>query len=173
MAEGSGSGDAGRNTGGAHADGKEADKRLAIELIAAYTSRDPGAVRAVVGRIEPTASPGVGSELKILASFLTLRAREAGVVWGPEDARTAVGSTIAGILEPEHEFAVVASMAAFADGDVEEATKLTNGDDTILLHMLAAYAAGLGGEVYRPAELLATLRIATGIVDEPPDADRE
>ncbi|SKA29683.1 hypothetical protein SAMN02745673_03752 [Marinactinospora thermotolerans DSM 45154] len=137
--------------------------QLAISLVDAYVRKDRDAVGAAVAEAERSGGiDDVTSELKVYASFLTRRVQETGVVWKPADSREAVARTVADILEPELEFAVVTAWEAHSVGEHEAAERFTRGDPLVFLHMLAAFCAAIGQAVYKPAELISTLRIASG-----------
>ncbi|MFC3999172.1 hypothetical protein ACFOVU_24855 [Nocardiopsis sediminis] len=139
-------------------------KQRAISLVDAYVRKDADALAheadAIGGDIDP-----VASELKVFASFLTRRVQETGVVWKPADSREAVAAAVADLLPPEVEFAVVTAWEAYSVGEEEIAEHYTNGDPMVRVHMLAAFCAAIGTAVYKPAELIVTLRIATGLAD--------
>ncbi|GAB3212530.1 hypothetical protein ACQEU5_15965 [Marinactinospora thermotolerans] len=137
--------------------------QLAISLVDAYVRKDRDAVGTAVAEAERSGRiDDVTSELKVYASFLTRRVQETGVVWKPADSREAVARTVADILEPELEFAVVTAWEAHSVGEHEAAERFTRGDPLVFLHMLAAFCAAIGQAVYKPAELISTLRIASG-----------
>ncbi|MFC7330056.1 hypothetical protein [Marinactinospora rubrisoli] len=145
-------------------DRANAVKHLAIALIDAYVRREPADLAAAVkGITDADAVAAATSELKVYASFLTRRVQETGVVWKPADAREAVARAVADLLEPELEFAVINTWEAYSVGEEEIAQRFTRGDPLVFLHMLAAFSAAIGRAVYSPAELVSTLRIASGI----------
>lgn len=142
----------------------ERAKRLAITLIDCYTRKDrEGLQQAAAGAADDIAD--VTSELKVFASLLTRRVQETGVVFKPADSREAVAGAVADMLPPEVEFAVVTAWEAYSVGEEETAERFTNGDPTVYMHMLAAFASAIGLAVYKEAELVSTLRIAAGLED--------
>ncbi|MDA0564980.1 hypothetical protein LG943_11705 [Streptomonospora sp. S1-112] len=135
-------------------------KRLAIALVDSYVRKD----RDLLARTAEEAAAdtdGTVSELKVFAAFLARRVEETGVVWKPADSRDAVAAAVADMLPPEVEFAVITAWEAYAVGEEAAAERLSNGDPAVYLHMLAAFSAAVGQAVYKPAELISTLRIAT------------
>ncbi|MUL43031.1 hypothetical protein FZ103_17950 [Streptomonospora sp. PA3] len=142
-------------------DDTDRTKQLAITLIDAYVRKDSDLLDRTVAEIGADSEAAV-SELKVFGSFLSRRVQETGVVWKPADSREAVASTVADMLAPEVEFAVITAWEAYSLGEEEAAERFTNGDPAIYLHMLAAFSAAIGQAVYKPAELISTLRIATG-----------
>jgi len=147
--------------------GADRVKRLAIGLIDAYVRSDADGVQRTAADVAAAdaAVDGVTSELKVFASFLTRRVQETGVVWKPADSREAVAAAVADLLPPELEFAVVTAWEAHSVGEEEVAERFTNGDPMVRAHMLAAFCAAVGRAVYKPAELISTLRIATGLAE--------
>ncbi|MBB6172800.1 hypothetical protein HNR23_002860 [Nocardiopsis mwathae] len=139
-------------------------KQLAVTLVDAYVRKDADALAAAVAGIGG-ATAEVTSDLKVFAAFLTRRVQETGVVWKPADAREAVAAAVADMLPPEIEFAVVTAWEAYSVGEEAVAERFTNGDPVVYVHMLAAFCAAIGGAVYKPAELISTLRIAAGLGD--------
>ncbi|RCV50182.1 hypothetical protein [Marinitenerispora sediminis] len=139
-------------------------KHLAIALIDAYVRRESADLAAAVeGITGAEAVAAATSELKVYASFLTRRVQETGMVWKPADSREAVARAVADLLEPEVEFAVINAWEAYSVGEEEAAERFTRGDPLVFMHMLAAFSAAVGRAVYSPAELVSTLRIASGI----------
>ncbi|GAB3453343.1 hypothetical protein GCM10027570_32420 [Streptomonospora sediminis] len=136
-------------------------KQLAITLVDAYVRKDRDLLDRTVTEVGDDTDSAV-SELKVFGSFLSRRVQETGVVWKPADSREAVASTVADMLPPEVEFAVITVWEAYSVGEEEAAERFTNGDPAIYLHMLAAFSAAIGQAVYNPTELISTLRIATG-----------
>lgn len=138
-------------------------KSLAIALIEAYVEGDSG---GVVGRAAEIADRGgtdrAISDLKVFAAFLARRIQETGIAWQPSDSREAVAHTVADRLPPELEFAVVTAWEAHSVGEDEAAERLSRGDPQVRLHMLAAFCAAVGQAVYEPADLIETLRLASG-----------
>ncbi|WP_017539281.1 hypothetical protein [Nocardiopsis halophila] len=136
----------------------------AVVLIDAYVRSDRDALSEAAARIQEEGDTGtVTSELRVFAAFLTRRVQETGVSYRPADSREAVARTVADLLPPELEFAVVTAWEAHSVGEEEAAERLSNGDPMVQVHMLAAFCAGVGRAVYKPAELVSTLRIAAGI----------
>ncbi|MFD0774417.1 hypothetical protein ACFQZ2_10810 [Streptomonospora algeriensis] len=142
-------------------DDTDRTKQLTITMVDAYVRKDRDLLDRTVAEIGDDTDTAF-SELKIFGSFLSRRVQETGVVWKPADSREAVASTVADMLAPEVEFAVITAWEAHSVGEEETAERFTNGDPTVYLHMLAAFAAAIGQAVYKPAELISTLRIATG-----------
>ncbi|MDT0304728.1 hypothetical protein [Streptomonospora wellingtoniae] len=142
-------------------DDTDRTKQLAITLVDAYVRKDRDLLDSTLADIGDDTDATV-SELKVFGSFLSRRVQETGVVWKPADSREAVASTVADMLPPEVEFAVITVWEAYSVGEEEAAERFTNGDPAIYLHMLAAFSAAIGLAVYKPAELISTLRIATG-----------
>ncbi|RNL87382.1 hypothetical protein [Halostreptopolyspora alba] len=140
-------------------------QQTAIALIDAYVRKDRAAVERAASEAADEAS-AVTSELKVIASFLTRRVQETGVVWKPADSREAVARAVADLLPPELEFAVVTAWEARSVGEEEAAERLSQGDPMVFVHMLAAFSSAVGQAVYKPAELISTLRIAMGQDDE-------
>lgn len=144
-------------------------KEQAIDLVDAYARRDRTALEAAVASLEPDAPGGgageVTSELKVFAAFLTRRVQETGVVWKPADSREAVARAVADMLPPEQEFAVSTAWEAYSVGEEEIAERFTRGDPLIFIHMLAAFCSAVGQAVYKPGELVSTLRIVTGLAE--------
>ncbi|QBI55307.1 hypothetical protein [Streptomonospora litoralis] len=136
-------------------------KQLAITLVDAYVRKDRDLLDQTVAEVGDD-TEGAVSELKVFGSFLSRRVQETGVVWKPADSREAVASAVADMLPPEVEFAVITVWEAYSLGEEEAAERFTNGDPTVYLHMLAAFSAAIGQAVYKPAELISTLRIASG-----------
>ncbi|MBB4933133.1 hypothetical protein F4561_003953 [Lipingzhangella halophila] len=136
-------------------------QQTAIALIDAYVRKDRAALEQVADEAAADAS-AVTSELKVIATFLTRRVQETGVVWKPADSREAVARAVADLLPPEVEFAVVTAWEAHSIGEEEAAERLSQGDPMVFVHMLAAFASAVGQAVYKPAELISTLRIAMG-----------
>ncbi|GAA1780232.1 MULTISPECIES: hypothetical protein [Streptomonospora] len=145
-------------------DDTDRTKQLAITLVDAYVRKDRDLLDSTLADIGDDTDTTV-SELKVFGSFLSRRVQETGVVWKPADSREAVASTVADMLPPEVEFAVITVWEAYSVGEEEAAERFTNGDPAIYLHMLAAFSAAIGQAVYKPAELISTLRIATGGAD--------
>ncbi|GAA3724102.1 hypothetical protein [Salinactinospora qingdaonensis] len=144
--------------------GTDDAKRIAIDLIDAYAGRERQSLdTAIAVIVEGGHTEAVTSELKVFASFLTRRVQETGVVWKPADSREAVARAVADLLEPEVEFAVVTAWEAYSLGEHEIAERFSQGDPLIFVHMLAAFAAAIGRAIYSRAELVSTLRIASGI----------
>ncbi|MDS1271150.1 hypothetical protein RIF23_12680 [Lipingzhangella sp. LS1_29] len=141
-------------------------KHRTITLVEAYVAKDATAVAEAVDAIDTeervTASI---SELKVLASFLTRRVQDTGVAWQPADAREAVARAVADLLEPEVELAVVSTWEAYSVGERAAAEHFTQGDPLVFAHMLAAFTAAIGQAVYTPTELMATLRMASGLAE--------
>ncbi|GAA1109620.1 hypothetical protein [Nocardiopsis composta] len=145
---------------------------LAIEIIDAYVRSDRGALAEAAARVEEEgAVDPVTSELRVFTAFLTRRVQETGVVYKPADSREAVAAAVADMLPPELEFAVVTVWEAYSVGEEEAAERLSHGDPMVAVHMLAAFCAAVGRAVYRPAELISTLRIAAGVSEEGPDQE--
>ncbi|GAA4909875.1 hypothetical protein [Streptomonospora salina] len=142
-------------------DDTDPTKQLAITLVDAYVRKDRDLLDRTVAEIGDSTDTAI-SELKVFGSFLSRRVQETGVVWKPADSREAVASTVADMLAPEVEFAVITAWEAHSVGEEEAAEHFTNGDPAVYLHMLSAFAAAIGQAVYKPAELISTLRIATG-----------
>lgn len=145
-------------------DDAQYSKRTAINLIEAYVHADRGRVREL-SDIGGGDREAVISELKVFAAFLTRRVQETGMVWKPADSREAVARAVANMVEPEVEFAVVSVWEAYSVGEHEAAEALARGDRLVFVHMLAAFSAAVGAAVYKPAELLSTLRIAAGLAE--------
>ncbi|MDA8370578.1 MAG: hypothetical protein M0026_12030 [Nocardiopsaceae bacterium] len=139
-------------------------KQLAITLIDSYVRKDRDGLDRTVADVGSKVADVI-SELKVFAAFLTRRVQETGVAWKPADSREAVAATAADMLPPEVEFAVVTAWEAHSVGEEETAERFTNGDPMVRVHMLAAFCAAIGRAVYKPAELISTLRIATGLTD--------
>ncbi|MDA2805170.1 hypothetical protein [Nocardiopsis suaedae] len=136
----------------------------AVTLIDAYVRSDREALLAAAERVSGEGGTDlVASELRIFATFLTRRVQETGVSYRPADSREAVARTVADLLPPELEFAVVTAWEAHSVGEEEAAERLANGDPMVQVHMLAAFCAAVGRAVYKPAELVSTLRLAAGI----------
>ncbi|WP_017627213.1 hypothetical protein [Nocardiopsis chromatogenes] len=136
----------------------------AVALIDAYVRSDREALLAAAERVSEEGDTDlVASELRIFATFLTRRVQETGVSYRPADSREAVARTVADLLPPELEFAVVTAWEAHSVGEEEAAERLANGDPMVQVHMLAAFCAAVGRAVYKPAELVSTLRLAAGI----------
>ncbi|ASU83088.1 hypothetical protein CDO52_10125 [Nocardiopsis gilva YIM 90087] len=146
------------------ADNADRVKQLAVTLVDAYVRKDRDGLEGAVAGIGDDAAE-VTSDLKVFATFLTRRVQETGVVWKPADAREAVAAAVADMLAPEIEFAVVTVWEAYSLGEEEAAERFTNGDPVIYVHMLAAFCAAIGQAVYKPAELISTLRIACGLAE--------
>ncbi|GAB3488377.1 hypothetical protein [Nocardiopsis coralliicola] len=147
---------------------------LAIATIDAYVRTDREALAAAVAAIEaegPAEIELVASELRVFTAFLTRRVQETGVVYKPSDSREAVASAVADLLPPEVEFAVVTAWEAHSVGEDEAAERLANGDPLVPVHMFAAFCAAVGRAVYRPAELISTLRIASGVAEDGPPGE--
>ncbi len=136
-------------------------QQTAIALIDAYVQQDRAAVEQAADDAAADAT-AVISELKVIASFLTRRVQETGVVWKPADSREAVARAVADLLPPELEFAVSTAWEAHSVGESEAADRLSQGDPMVFVHMLAAFSSAMGQAVYKPAELISTLRIAMG-----------
>ncbi|WP_046469123.1 hypothetical protein [Allosalinactinospora lopnorensis] len=142
-------------------DDAEGVQQTAIALIDAYVRKDSAAIERAAAEAADDVD-GVTSELKVIASFLTRRVQETGVVWKPADSREAVARAVADLLPPEVEFAVVTAWEAHSVGEKETAERFTRGDPTVFMHMLAAFSSAIGQAVYKPAELISTLRIVMG-----------
>ena len=112
---------------------------VALDLIDAYVRAD----RRMIGE----RSAGISAE--------------AGEPWRAADSREAVARTVADLLEPEVEFAVVSAWEAYAIGEHEAAWVRAHGDPLVFVHMLAAFSAAIGTAVYGREELLPTLRRVT------------
>lgn len=141
-------------------------KLRATTLVEAYVAKDATAVAEAVQAIVVADQTAASiSELKVLAAFLTRRVQETGVAWQPSDAREAVARAVADLVEPEVELAVVSAWEAHSLGESATAEHFTQGDPLIFTHMLAAFTAAIGQAIYSPEELIATLRIASGLAE--------
>lgn len=142
----------------------EGMKSRTISLVEAYVERDADGVEERSAAILRDGGVDAAiSDLKVFAAFLARRVQETGLAWRPSDSREAVSRTVADMLPPEIELAVVSAWEAHALGEEEAAEQFTLGDPQIRLHMLAAFCAAIGQAVYEPAELISTLRLAAGL----------
>ncbi|GAA3967110.1 hypothetical protein FOF52_10790 [Thermobifida alba] len=140
-------------------------KTVALDLIDAYARADRRMVGERSAGISAETGERVASELKVFGAFLSRRVRETGVPWRPADSREAVARTVADLLEPEMEFAVVSAWEAYSVGEHEAARARAHGDPLVFVHMLAAFSAAIGTAVYGREELLPTLRLAAELPD--------
>ncbi|MEY9210845.1 hypothetical protein NI17_013340 [Thermobifida halotolerans] len=140
-------------------------KLVALDLIKAYAHTDRRLVRERAEGITGEEGERIASELKVFAAFLSRRVQETGVPWRPADSREAVARTVADLLEPEMEFAVVSAWEAYSVGEYEAARVRAQGDPLVFMHMFAAFSAAIGTAVYGTDELLPTLRLAAELPD--------
>ncbi|KUP96737.1 hypothetical protein [Thermobifida cellulosilytica] len=140
-------------------------KAVALDLIDAYAHADRRLVRERSAGISTEAGERIASELKVFAAFLSRRVQDTGVPWRPADTREAVSRTVADLLDPEVELAVVTTWEAYAVGEHEAARVRAQGDPLVFVHMLAAFSAAVGTAVYGREELLPTLRAAAELSD--------
>lgn len=134
---------------------------VALDLIDAYVRADRRMIGERSAGISAEAGERIVSTLKVCAAFLARRVQETGVPWRAADSREAVARTVADLLEPEVEFAVVSAWEAYAIGEHEAAWVRAHGDPLVFVHMLAASSAAIGTAVYGREELLPTLRRVT------------
>lgn len=136
---------------------------VALDLIDAYVRADRRMIGERSAAISPEAGERVVSALKVCAAFLARRVQETGVPWRPADSREAVARTVADLLDPEVEFAVVSAWEAYAIGEHEAARARAQGDPLIFVHMLAAFSAAIGHGCLRPRGAAAHIARGDGI----------
>lgn len=142
----------------------EGMKSRTIALIEAYVERDEDGVEDRAASILRDGGVDTAiSDLKVFAAFLARRVQETGLAWRPSDSREAVARAVADMLPPEIELAVISAWEAHALGEEEAAEQFTRGDPQVRMHMLAAFCAAIGQAVYKPTELISTLRLASGL----------